>query len=164
MHRILTTICFAAIVAIAVPVALRAQTGKQKVMIVAWEQKGYLVTENGGGSWRLVAASEVGSLPENIQALLKTSRSNEVANQTAVVPNPSAGQVSFRYNVSSPGDVAITIYDGHGAEVVRTIAAAAAAGYHSYSVDLSSLPSGAYYYRIANGEGPVGNGTVIITR
>ena len=131
-------------------------------MAVAWENKGYLVTENGGKSWRLIDNEAIPQLPEELIQILKKSRGEEA--EVSVMPNPAIGPVAFRYTLQAGGTVAITLHDTRGAMVLRTGEEQRLAGDHMQHIDVSSLPSGIYYYRIARDGGSVGSGTVTIAR
>lgn len=134
-----------------------------RVMIVAFGD-GYLVTEDGGTRWRLAQASELGELPVPLLRQLRALRTGVATRSASVAPNPASGLVTMNYSTDVPGPVTISVADGRGVEVLRTVAAAPAAGTYSENVDLSSLPSGLYYYHVANGEGPVGSGVVTVVR
>ncbi len=86
--RVRMHVLLAALAAIVVVTSERssAQTNDRpapnRVMVVAWQNNGYLVTENGGASWRLVLPSEVDRLPDHLRALLKTGSSKTVSTST----------------------------------------------------------------------------------
>lgn len=134
-----------------------------RVMVVAWQSNGYLVTENGGASWRLVLPSEVDRLPDHLRALLKTGRST-TALASVAFPNPTATSSTIRFTTRTVGSHNLDLYDGRGEHVLSRKADVRVAGIHEELVDLSSLPCGIYYYRIANGEGPVSDGVITIAR
>ncbi len=135
-----------------------------KYMAVAWEGEGYLVTENGGKSWKLVYGNAIASLPDPILRLLKASKEASAASSATAIPNPASGPVDIRFNVDEPGQVTITMHDMRGEEVLRQSRDAYYVGAHSHRLDLSSLPSGTYYYRLTSGLGSIGSGTVTVTR
>lgn len=134
-----------------------------RVMVVAWQQNGYLVTENGGASWRLVLPSEVDRLPDHLRALLKTGNSKTTVAGMAF-PNPATTSSTIRFTTRASGSHSVEMYDGRGERVLGVNADVRLAGIHEELVDLSSLPCGIYYYRIANGEGPVSDGVITIAR
>lgn len=132
-------------------------------MAVAWDDKGYLVTENWGQSWRIVSEDALEELPPRLVALLKANRAGRETAQATVIPNPTTGSTSLRFTLDRPGTVQIMIHDTRGGEVMR-LPLDLAAGYHMQKIDLSSLPSGAYYYRIVNDGGSIGSGAVTVAR
>lgn len=133
-------------------------------MAVAWEGDGYLVTENGGKSWRLVYGNALSTLPEPIVQVLKYGTSAVASMQAMAVPNPATGPVDLRFSVNRPGDVTISLHDSQGSEVLRHQKAASHAGLHTHNLDVSSLPSGVYYYRLISGADHIGSGTVTVVR
>jgi hypothetical protein len=133
-------------------------------MAVAWEGDGYLVTENGGKSWKLVYGNAVSSLPEPILQLLKANSDNARESGVSAFPNPASGPVDIRFSVNEPGSVTVLLNDVQGAEVIRESKDAYHAGSQSHRLDVSSLPSGIYYYRLVSGSGSIGNGTITVTR
>jgi hypothetical protein len=132
-------------------------------MAVAWDNNGYLVTENWGKSWRLVSSDETSQLPERLVALLKANQADRVSAHAAVIPNPTTGPVAIHYSADRPGSVRITLHDMRGAEVLRSTHEVAI-GFQTENVDLSSLPNGVYYYRVVNDGGSIGSGAITVAR
>lgn len=133
-------------------------------MAVAWENKGYLVTDNGGKSWRLIYNDAIPQLPEELIRILKKSQGERAEAHVSVMPNPAIGPVAFRYTLQAEGNVAITLHDTRGTLMLETEREYRLAGNQMQHVDMSSLPSGTYYYRIARDGGSVGSGTVTVAR
>jgi len=66
-------------------------------------------------------------------------------------PNPASGQATIRYRVPKQVPVEITLYDILGREVTTLVEGEKKAGTHSVRVDVGSLPSGRYFYRMSAG-------------
>lgn len=171
--RSLVVACALAVSALAIPAAAqtRDNAGATRVgaplnqyMAVAWEGEGYLITENGGKNWRLVYGNALSTLPEPIVQILKYGTTSVASSQAMAMPNPTTGPVDLRFAVKQPGDVTISLHDTQGSEVLRHNKEARYAGLHTHSIDVSSLPSGVYYYRLISGADHIGSGTVTVVR
>jgi hypothetical protein len=67
-----------------------------------------------------------------------------------VTPNPSSGPVEIRFSLAEPGSVAIQVFDLCGRLVSLPVDGELSGGEHS--VQLASLPPGAYFVRMTAGE------------
>jgi hypothetical protein len=68
-------------------------------------------------------------------------------------PNPTSGRVEIRYALAAAQPVSIDLYDMDG-RVVRTLVdVEGEQGEQVVTADLSSLPSGRYYYLLRTSEG-----------
>ena len=67
-----------------------------------------------------------------------------------VTPNPSSGPVEIRFSLSGPGPVAIQVFDLCGRLIALPLDGEVSGGEHS--VQLASLPPGAYFVRMTAGE------------
>ncbi len=155
-------------IALSMPATAQTGTGKAasttKYMAVAWEGDGYLVTENGGKSWKLVSGNALASLPAPLLKLLAGGSVTMNDPGTLAMPNPAIGPVDLRFSVNEPGRIAITVHDVRGDEVLRESRETSRAGLHTHRLDLSTLPSGLYYYRLLSGSGPIGGGPITVAR
>lgn len=138
-------------------------TPVSQYMAVGWENNGYLVTENWGKSWRLVASNAISELPERLVTLLKANQAGRDAAHSTVIPNPTSGPVAIRFSANRAGSVRITLHDTRGEEVLRA-ASNVAVGFQTQNIDLSSLPNGVYYYRVVNEGGSIGSGAITVAR
>lgn len=66
-------------------------------------------------------------------------------------PNPFNPTTSFDYNVPETGVVKLAIYNSLGEEVAVLVDGMVEAGFYNVTFDASSLPSGAYFYRLQSG-------------
>lgn len=172
--RSLAVACALAVSAFIVPAAAQTRdnagttttigTPLNQYMAVAWEGEGYLITENGGKNWRLVYGNALSTLPEPIIQILKYGTSSVASMQATAMPNPTTGPVDLRFAVNRPGNVTIALHDAQGGEVLRHQKETAYAGLHTHNIDVSSLPSGVYYYRLISGADHIGSGTVTVVR
>lgn len=67
-----------------------------------------------------------------------------------VTPNPCSGPVELRFSLAEPGPVTLQVFDLCGRLVASPVAGEVSGGEHS--VQLASLPSGAYFVRMTAGE------------
>ena len=67
-----------------------------------------------------------------------------------VTPNPLYGPVELRFSLAEPGPVTIRVFDLCGRVVASPVAGEVSGGEHS--VQLASLPPGAYFVRMTAGE------------
>ena len=63
-------------------------------------------------------------------------------------PNPFNPQTTIRFGLPEASEVSLVVYDAMGREVQVLVRGTLSAGTHSASFDASSLPSGAYIYRL----------------
>lgn len=64
-------------------------------------------------------------------------------------PNPFNPQTTIRFGLLEASEVSLVVYDLMGREVQVLVRGTLSAGMHSATFDASSLPSGAYMYRLA---------------
>lgn len=70
----------------------------------------------------------------------------------SVVPNPATAVTTFGFAVDAPQTVTLTLLDARGAVVMTVVdGERLPAGRHERMVDVSSLPSGAYFQRLTIG-------------
>ncbi|MDB5036340.1 MAG: Por secretion system C-terminal sorting protein, partial [Chlorobi bacterium] len=67
------------------------------------------------------------------------------------LPNPSSGKAEIAYRLGASGTVDVTIYNAAGEQVALLADGQQSAGEHRLTWDVSSLPGGLYYCRIASG-------------
>lgn len=67
------------------------------------------------------------------------------------LPNPFNPTTSIKFNLPVGGIVALNVYDISGREVSSLVNSYMEAGIHSVQFDGTALSSGAYYYKITNG-------------
>lgn len=81
-----------------------------------------------------------------------------VANKTAEMagyslfqnaPNPAVGQTSIQFTLEEAGTVAMALYNGAGIKVMDIVNETLSAGSHSQQINVSSLPSGVYFYEMS---------------
>gem|GEM_PF-1511436 len=70
---------------------------------------------------------------------------------TALYPNPFNARLNIGYALPQAGEVSVTLFDLNGREVHRQTAGAVSAGYHSFSLDCSHLPTGLYMVKVNAG-------------
>ena len=66
-------------------------------------------------------------------------------------PNPAVDQASISFEIPAAADVRVSVYDVLGREVAVVLDEAREAGSHTVVFDASSLPAGAYVYRVQAG-------------
>ncbi len=68
-------------------------------------------------------------------------------------PNPFVGSTTIEYQVTTPGDVEITLHDVAGKMVKTAVRSHHFPGTHSVNLQAGDLESGVYFYTTKNGEG-----------
>lgn len=63
-------------------------------------------------------------------------------------PNPANGSTTISFNLPSAGPVSLRVYDLHGKLVNELVNGSISAGRHSYTMDLSGVGSGVYFYEL----------------
>ncbi|MGB5847849.1 MAG: T9SS type A sorting domain-containing protein, partial [Ignavibacteriaceae bacterium] len=63
-------------------------------------------------------------------------------------PNPFNPSTNIKYNIPESGIVKLAIYSMLGEEVAVLVDGMVQAGFYEVTFDASSLPSGAYFYRL----------------
>lgn len=66
-------------------------------------------------------------------------------------PNPFNPSTTIQFTVPVSGNVRLSMYDAAGKEIATLIDQSMDAGTYSYNFKASSLPSGAYFYRLETG-------------
>lgn len=66
-------------------------------------------------------------------------------------PNPARHQTTIDFTLPFEGEVSLELYSPDGALVTRLIDEVRRAGDYSVTIDLETLPSGVYYYRMEHG-------------
>jgi carboxypeptidase T len=66
-------------------------------------------------------------------------------------PNPTTGAATFRFSVPSDSNAELAVYDISGRKVATVIDGPVAAGEHSITADLTTVPSGLYFYVLRAG-------------
>lgn len=66
-------------------------------------------------------------------------------------PNPSAGAATFRFSVPDDSNAELAVYDVSGRKVATIVNGPVAAGEHSITANLTSVPSGLYFYVLCAG-------------
>jgi len=67
-------------------------------------------------------------------------------------PNPFNPSTTIEFGVPAPGLVRVDLFDVQGRLVRSLVNATLPAGHHSAHVDMSSMPSGMYVYRMSSGD------------
>jgi hypothetical protein len=67
-------------------------------------------------------------------------------------PNPARARTTIRYEIPQPRRVRLEVFDVTGRRVRTVLDEQKRVGRHERSVDVSSLASGAYFYRLSAGE------------
>jgi PKD repeat protein len=74
---------------------------------------------------------------------------------SAIEPNPSSDVLRFTYGVNAPQNVSIAIYNIYGERVMAISDGYISEGTYNKEMDISNLPSGAYYLQILGKDGQV---------
>jgi serine protease len=82
----------------------------------------------------------------------------------SVFPNPASSSLNFIFNNAKPGKLDITITNALGQTVQTINRADFGSGFQKVSADVSSLPEGAFFYRIINNNDKMTVGKVIISK
>ncbi|HEX9006556.1 MAG TPA: DUF1501 domain-containing protein [Bacteroidota bacterium] len=78
-------------------------------------------------------------------------------------PNPFNPSTTISYELASPSDVTLTIYDALGREVTRLVSSPQAGGRYTVRWDGSRLSSGTYFYRL-EARSTAGSGSFVQTK
>ena len=78
-------------------------------------------------------------------------------------PNPSAGSVRIRFELATPGDASLRLYDLTGRQVATVAEGAFSADVHDVTADLDGLAAGVYVLRLAAG-GDVATARIAVVR
>jgi hypothetical protein len=66
-------------------------------------------------------------------------------------PNPAAGSTQVQFELDAGAEVSVTVYDALGRRVMEAFSGTMQPGQRSVTVDVSTLPSGTYLYRVQSG-------------
>ena len=67
-------------------------------------------------------------------------------------PNPASNMVFVSYNLTEKADVAISVYDIQGREVLKKVVMAKNSGKHLMKLDVNNLSPGLYIYQLTIGD------------
>ena len=81
-----------------------------------------------------------------------------------VYPNPFSNTTTLSYALSSPEEVALTIFDAAGQEVVNLVKGLQSGGTHHAIFNARDLPPGVYYYRFSTASGRYAAGKMLLIR
>lgn len=98
-------------------------------------------------------------MDQNMPALVTAVEKESTEQNTSVVPNPFHSDLRITYNISSPGDVSVRIYDSMGRPVETIDNSYSAPGEYNCTWQ-SGSPSGMYFYIIRQGTTTLGIGKV----
>lgn len=154
----------------AMPVLRVTSTAEQSVGVmapgtvteVAWTVSAADTSSSGRGSMGVyrveVLSTTSGAVTRGGAAAMTVRRATGVASEAegrppaaaleAVGPNPTSGRVRVRYELASPSEVVVGVYDVLGREVRRMDQGREAAGRQDVDVDVSALAVGAYAVRL----------------
>jgi peptidyl-prolyl cis-trans isomerase B (cyclophilin B) len=91
-----------------------------------------------------VEMSIVKLLPTNVDEYAQT-------HAVTVTPNPASGEVFLHYTSRVGTEIRYTLYNSLGEQVMETRTRPRSTGEDILSADVSTLPSGVYYWRIQSG-------------
>lgn len=86
------------------------------------------------------------------------------ANSLNMFPNPTSGQVTVSYQLSSPAPVSISVLNMLGKEVLTETAGTQGAGSHEVSLKTSDLAGGVYFVTFTAGEQQVTQKLVVTAK
>lgn len=98
-------------------------------------------------------------MDQNMPALVTTVEKEPITQNTSVVPNPFHSDLRITYNISSPGNVSVRIYDSIGRSVETIDNSYSAPGEYACTWQ-NNGPSGMYFYIIRQGTTTLGRGKV----
>jgi D-alanyl-D-alanine carboxypeptidase len=98
-----------------------------------------------------------------IYAPASSVKNNSLHFDAQVYPNPISTVSTVSYELSEPSNVAFTIYDMLGREMLAASTTAEGIGKHALKFDASNLPTGSYRYRLSTGAG-VATGLIEVVR
>ncbi|MEN6511182.1 MAG: SBBP repeat-containing protein [Chloroherpetonaceae bacterium] len=99
----------------------------------------------------LITAENVLSVDESSANLI----SKNGISISAIEPNPSSDVIRFTYGVNTPQNISIAIYNIYGERVMAISDGYISEGTYNKEMDISNLPSGAYYLQILGKDGQV---------
>ncbi|MEN6295907.1 MAG: T9SS type A sorting domain-containing protein, partial [Chloroherpetonaceae bacterium] len=99
----------------------------------------------------LITAENVLSIDESSANLI----SKNGITISAIEPNPASDVLRFTYGVNTPQNISIAIYNIYGERVMAISDGYISEGTYNKEMDISNLPSGAYYLQILGKDGQV---------
>ncbi len=99
----------------------------------------------------LITAENVLSIDESSANLI----SRNGITISAIEPNPSSDVIRFTYGVNTPQNISIAIYNIYGERVMAISDGYISEGTYNKEMNISNLPSGAYYLQILGKDGQV---------
>ena len=123
--------------------------GGQRVVVNA---SGFLnpATNQNGSAFGLLAAvgstaaTPVFTLLPSIATSVRLATSSDGFAIQSVAPNPTVGQMSVSYTVAQTGTVEMALFNVLGVQVLTLPSEVRQSGNHTATIDVSSLPTGAY--------------------
>jgi hypothetical protein len=79
-------------------------------------------------------------------------------------PNPTSGIFNLQFTIYDLQSISVAIHDMHGREVMRVLDKMLPAGEHEVQADLSGLPEGVYFCKLAVGSWQLAVKKVIVVR
>jgi hypothetical protein len=144
-----------------------AVSNEPRVMLVGNDDGSAMFSSDGGNSWRLLDAV---AAEQERRALARPATPDGIgatsaARRATAAPNPTAGATAIHYTAGDAEAVTITIYSSTGAMVLRSNDLALHPGARIATIDLSSVASGNYLFRIQNAAGStIGEGNLAVAR
>ncbi len=122
----------------------------------------HIFTMTQDGSATVVVEAHNMANPAESYAHTLTGRTSPVSVEDEVLPtgfmldqnypNPFNPSTMVAFNLPEAGEVSLAVYDVTGKKIMEAVKGYFAAGKHSVKLDMSSLPSGMYLYRLVSGE------------
>jgi hypothetical protein len=81
-----------------------------------------------------------------------------------IYPNPTRGIFNLQFTIYDLQSISVAIHDMHGREVMRVLDKMLPAGEHEVQADLSGLPEGVYFCKLAVGSWQLAVKKVIVVR
>lgn len=78
-----------------------------------------------------------------------------IVNKVNAFPNPTNGTTTFSIELASESNIEISLTNLMGQTVRKLVSEQASSGTHQYTVDLSDLTAGVYFYDIIAGQGRI---------
>lgn len=114
-------------------------------------EKVYLGTNGNGAFWGIADTSDPGDIIQNPTSPALTDQSAIAVSSAVAAPNPCRNYSTFQLQISRPVHVTIELCSLTGANLQTILDDDLAAGKYWQHLDLTSLATGAYLYRIHAG-------------
>jgi len=122
--------------------------GDSKVYVVIDEANSIQeIHENNNIGWALINPN-LGVATSNEEDLTEVPEKHTLYQN---YPNPFNPSTNIRFELSSPSDVRLEVFDMIGRKVSVLLETRMSSGFHEVSFDASSLSSGVYFYRLQTG-------------